>query len=39
MAEKKAEQKAEAKKEEVTAANIYLDKKNDPMVSAYFNYL
>lgn len=32
MAEKKAEQKAEAKKAEVTAANIYLDKKNDPMV-------
>ena len=32
MAEKKAEQKAEAKKAEVTAANIYLDEKNDPMV-------
>ena len=32
MAEKKAEQKAEVKKAEVTAANIYLDKNNDPMV-------
>lgn len=32
MAEKKAEQKAEAKKAEVTAANIYLDKEKDKMV-------